>query len=75
MVQVQRRLRDAAGARSPITDMFRFPTIRSLAAHLGEAHALRQRGRMTALSRAQRTPAHEVALRGLQPTVLAARWD
>ena len=34
VVQVQRRLRDASGQEVSITDMFRFPTIRSLAQHL-----------------------------------------
>jgi hypothetical protein len=35
VVQVQRRLREACGREVPITDMFRLPTIRALAAHLG----------------------------------------
>jgi natural product biosynthesis luciferase-like monooxygenase protein len=35
VVQVQRRLRDACGREVSITDMFRLPTIGSLAAHLG----------------------------------------
>jgi len=35
VVQVQRRLRDACGREVSITDMFRLPTIRALAAHLG----------------------------------------
>jgi len=35
VVQVQRRLRDACGCEVSITDMFRLPTISSLAAHLG----------------------------------------
>ncbi len=35
VVQVQRRLGEALGQELPITDMFRFPTIRSLAQHLG----------------------------------------
>ncbi len=35
VVQVQRRLRDACGRELSITDMFRLPTIRALAAHLG----------------------------------------
>jgi natural product biosynthesis luciferase-like monooxygenase protein len=34
VVQVQRRLREASGREVSITDMFRFPTIRSLAQHL-----------------------------------------
>ncbi|MBK0394480.1 MupA/Atu3671 family FMN-dependent luciferase-like monooxygenase [Ramlibacter algicola] len=34
VVQVQRRLREATGQEVPITDMFRLPTIRALAAHL-----------------------------------------
>jgi acyl carrier protein len=37
VVQVQRRLRDACGQEVPITDMFRLPTIKALAAHLGGA--------------------------------------
>ncbi|HYC63358.1 MAG TPA: phosphopantetheine-binding protein, partial [Reyranellaceae bacterium] len=35
VVQVQRRLREACGREVPITDMFRLPTIKALAAHLG----------------------------------------
>ena len=35
VVQVQRRLRAATGREVSITDMFRLPTIRALAAHLG----------------------------------------
>ncbi|MBF9029166.1 LLM class flavin-dependent oxidoreductase [Rhodobacterales bacterium HKCCE3408] len=35
VVQVQRQLKDALGRDIAITDMFRFPTVRSLAAHLG----------------------------------------
>ena len=35
VVQVQRRLREACGHEVSITDMFRLPTIRALAAHLG----------------------------------------
>jgi acyl carrier protein len=35
IVQVQRRLREAAGYEVSITDMFRFPTVASLAAHVG----------------------------------------
>jgi acyl carrier protein len=35
VVQVQRRLREACGREVSITDMFRLPTIRALAAHLG----------------------------------------
>lgn len=34
VVQVQRRLREACGQEVSITDMFRLPTIRALAAHL-----------------------------------------
>jgi natural product biosynthesis luciferase-like monooxygenase protein len=34
VVQVQRRLREACGREVSITDMFRLPTIKSLAAHL-----------------------------------------
>jgi hypothetical protein len=40
VVQVQRRLREACGREVSITDMFRLPTIRALAAHLGGADAL-----------------------------------
>jgi natural product biosynthesis luciferase-like monooxygenase protein len=39
VVQVQRRLREACGREVPITDMFRLPTIRALAAHLGGSTA------------------------------------
>jgi natural product biosynthesis luciferase-like monooxygenase protein len=35
VVQVQRRLREVCGQEVSITDMFRLPTIRALAAHLG----------------------------------------
>jgi hypothetical protein len=35
VVQVQRRLRETSGREVSITDMFRLPTIRALAAHLG----------------------------------------
>ncbi|MBF9034658.1 LLM class flavin-dependent oxidoreductase [Rhodobacterales bacterium HKCCE2091] len=35
VVQVQRRLKEALGRDIAITDMFRFPTVRSLADHLG----------------------------------------
>jgi natural product biosynthesis luciferase-like monooxygenase protein len=35
VVQVQRRLRETCGREVSITDMFRLPTIRALAAHLG----------------------------------------
>jgi natural product biosynthesis luciferase-like monooxygenase protein len=35
VVQVQRRLRDVSGCEVSITDMFRLPTVRALAAHLG----------------------------------------
>ena len=35
VVQVQRRLREMTGREISITDMFRLPTIRALAAHLG----------------------------------------
>jgi acyl carrier protein len=37
VVQVQRRLREACGREVAITDMFRLPTIKALAAHLGGA--------------------------------------
>jgi acyl carrier protein len=37
VVQVQRRLQEACGREVPITDMFRLPTIKALAAHLGGA--------------------------------------
>ncbi|MEJ6022290.1 MupA/Atu3671 family FMN-dependent luciferase-like monooxygenase [Ramlibacter sp. PS4R-6] len=44
VVQVQRRLREACGREVSITDMFRLPTIKALAAHLGggepQAHAV-----------------------------------
>jgi hypothetical protein len=35
VVQVQRRLREVSGREVSITDMFRLPTVRALAAHLG----------------------------------------
>jgi natural product biosynthesis luciferase-like monooxygenase protein len=37
VVQVQRQMRDALGRDIAITDIFRFPTVRALAAHLGDA--------------------------------------
>jgi len=39
VVQVQRRLREASGREVSITDMFRLPTVRALAAHLDGAEA------------------------------------
>lgn len=38
-VQVHRRLGEATGRAIPMTDLFRFPTVRSLAAHLGAGAA------------------------------------
>jgi natural product biosynthesis luciferase-like monooxygenase protein len=38
-VQVLNRLRESTGRSLPITDMFRFPTVRALARHLGAAPA------------------------------------
>jgi acyl carrier protein len=37
VVQVQRQMRDALAREIAITDIFRFPTVRALAAHLGDA--------------------------------------
>ena len=37
VVQVQRQMRDALARDIAITDIFRFPTVRGLAAHLGDA--------------------------------------
>ena len=37
VVQVQRQMRTALARDIAITDIFRFPTVRALAAHLGEA--------------------------------------
>jgi hypothetical protein len=34
---VQRQMRDALARDIAITDIFRFPTVRALAAHLGDA--------------------------------------
>ena len=39
VVQVQRQMRDALGRDIAITDIFRFPTVRALAAHLGNTGA------------------------------------
>ena len=39
VVQVQRKLKEATGEEIALTDMFRFPTIRSLAEHLSGAAA------------------------------------
>jgi amino acid adenylation domain-containing protein/non-ribosomal peptide synthase protein (TIGR01720 family) len=37
LVEVHRRLREASGLDVPVVDLFRFPTIRSLCEHLGDA--------------------------------------
>jgi len=53
VVQVQRRLREAAGKEVAITDMFRLPTIRALAAHLSGSAAAAPTAVADGLSRAQ----------------------
>jgi natural product biosynthesis luciferase-like monooxygenase protein len=56
VVQVQRRLREACGHEVSITDMFRLPTIKSLAAHLGgNAPAASAVGDGLARAKARRT--------------------
>jgi acyl carrier protein len=56
VVQVQRRLREACGREVSITDMFRLPTIKSLAAHLGgNAPAASAVGDGLARAKARRT--------------------
>jgi len=52
VVQVQRRLREAAGKEVAITDMFRLPTIRALAAHLSGSAAAAPTAVADGLSRA-----------------------
>ncbi|WP_427915533.1 MupA/Atu3671 family FMN-dependent luciferase-like monooxygenase [Ramlibacter sp. MMS24-I3-19] len=64
VVQVQRRLREATGQEVAITDMFRLPTIRGLAAHLSGGAAStavsqgqsRAQARRMLRSRLQTTP-------------------
>ncbi len=41
MIRVQRRVEQALGREVPLVDLFRFPTIRSLAQHLGTGDASR----------------------------------
>jgi acyl carrier protein len=55
VVQVQRRLREATGQEVAITDMFRLPTIRALAAHLagGAASTAVSQGQSRAQARRQ----------------------
>ena len=64
VVQVQRRLREVTGNEVAITDMFRLPTIRGLAAHLSGGAA------STAVSQGQSRAQQRRALRSrnLQPT-------
>ena len=66
VVQVQRRLRAATGREVSITDMFRLPTIRALAAHLGG------NGSLTAVSDGQSRANARRSMRSrgsaLQPT-------
>jgi acyl carrier protein len=66
VVQVQRRLRDATGQEVAITDMFRLPTIRGLAAHLSGGAI------STAVSQGQsRAQARRMLRSRLQPTPTA----
>ena len=67
VVQVQRLLREATGHEVAITDMFRLPTIRGLAAHLGGGAA------STAVSQGQTRAQARRMLRNrqLQPTPAA----
>ncbi|MGZ5847986.1 MAG: MupA/Atu3671 family FMN-dependent luciferase-like monooxygenase, partial [Ramlibacter sp.] len=66
VVQVQRRLREATGQEIAITDMFRLPTIRGLAAHLSGGAA------STAVSQGQsRAQARRNLRSRLQPTPTA----
>jgi len=60
VVQVQRCLREATGQEVPITDMFRLPTIRALAAHLSGGAA------STAVSQGQSRAAARRMLRSRQ---------
>jgi acyl carrier protein len=53
VVQVQRRLREVCGREVSITDMFRLPTIRALAAHVG-GHEAPANAANDGLLRAQR---------------------
>ncbi|HLV34369.1 MAG TPA: non-ribosomal peptide synthetase, partial [Spirillospora sp.] len=52
-VRMHRQICDTFSTQIPITDIFRFPTIKSLAAHLGKNHAASEaeRGRSRAASR------------------------
>jgi hypothetical protein len=67
VVQVQRRLREATGQEIAITDMFRLPTIRGLAAHLSGGAA------STAVSQGQSRAQARRLLRSrqMQPTPTA----
>jgi acyl carrier protein len=66
VVQVQRRLREATGSEVAITDMFRLPTIRALAAHLAGGAA------STAVSQGQsRAQARRMLRTRLQATPTA----
>ncbi|AMO24136.1 hypothetical protein GCM10027034_16970 [Ramlibacter solisilvae] len=69
VVQVQRRLREACGREVSITDMFRLPTIKSLAAHLG-GHAPAASAVGDGLARAQaRRMMRSRAGTGTQPSL------
>jgi acyl carrier protein len=58
VVHVLAKLRDAIGTTIPITDMFRFPTVRSMAKHLGGTTAASD-----ALDRAQARAARRLSAR------------
>ncbi len=61
VVQVQRQMRDALSRDIAITDIFRFPTVRALAAHLGDTGA---EGRPDAASRGVARAAARLARMG-----------
>ena len=61
VVQVQRQMRDALARDIAITDIFRFPTVRALAAHLGDAGS---EGRPDAASRGVARAAARLARMG-----------
>ncbi len=67
VIQVQRRLREATGREVSITDMFRLPTVRALAAHLSGSGS----GASSAVSEGQNRASARRAMR-LRTSVHAA---
>ena len=60
-VKVFRRLTDATAAPLALTDIFRFPTVRTFAAHLGALQGVRRRRRRRRAGRRRRRPAPTAA--------------